>query len=128
MSTETVLITGASSGIGRELARCFAADGSRLVLVARKRDALQGLADELRAAHKTESEVLPADLAEPGAPARIYEHLQSNGTKIDVLVNNAGFGIYGEFTDLPLERQMEMVQVNVSAPTHLTRLFLPGMI
>src|SRR5258708_5092770 len=115
MSVETVLVTGASSGIGRELARCFAADGCRLVLVARKRSALQAVADELRAAHKTQSEVLPADLAEPGAPARIFSHLQSNGTKIDVLVNNAGFGIYGKFVDLPIERQLEMVQVNVSA-------------
>jgi short-subunit dehydrogenase len=128
MSTETVLVTGASSGIGRELARCFGAEGSRLVLVARKRDALQALADELRAAYKTHSEVLSADLAEPETPARIFAHLQSNGTKIDVLVNNAGFGLYGKFADLPLERQIEMVRVNVTAPTHLARLFLPGMI
>src|SRR5258708_37748941 len=119
MSVESVVVPGASSGIGRELTRCFAADGCRLVLVARKRSAIQAVADELRAAHKTQSEVLPADLAEPGTPARIFTHLQSNGTKIDVLINNAGFGIYGEFADLPLEKQMEMVQVNVSAPTHL---------
>ena len=128
MSTETVLITGASSGIGRELAKTFAADGSRLILLARKRQALQQLADELRQSHKTQSEVLTADLAQPGAPVRIFEHLQANGTKVDVLVNNAGFGAHGDFFRLPLERQLEMIQVNVTSLTHLTRLMLPGML
>lgn len=128
MSVETVLITGASSGIGRELARSFAADGARLVLVARKRQALQTLADELRQSHKTHSEVLTADLAQPAAPSRLYEHLQANGTRVDVLVNNAGFGAQGPFAELPLERQLAMVQVNVTALMHLTRLFLPAMI
>ena len=128
MRTETVLVTGASSGIGRELARCFAADGSRLVLAARKRQALQALADELTVSYKTQSEVLPADFVEPGTPARLFAHLQSSGTKVDVLVNNAGFGAYGQFALLPAERQLEMVQVNIAALTDLTRLFLPGMI
>jgi len=128
MKTETVLVTGASSGIGRELARCFAAEGCRLVLLARKRQALQALADELRAAHKTQSEVLPADLSQPGTPARIFEHFQVNGPKIDVLVNNAGFGAHGQFAALAVERQLDMVMVNVVAVTHLTRLLLPGMI
>ncbi len=128
MSLETVLVTGASSGIGRELARCFAADGSRLVLVARSGGALNALADELRAAPKSQVQVLTADLAEPAAPARIFGHLRTAGVKVDVLVNNAGFGAFGPFAQLPLERQMEMVQVNLTALTHLTRLFLPGMI
>ena len=128
MSVETVLVTGASSGIGRELARCFAADGCRLVLVARKRHALQALADELRQAHQTQAEILPADLSEREAPARIFGHLEANGTRVDVVVNNAGFGAYGEFTELPASRQLDMVQVNVTALTHLTRLFLPGML
>jgi uncharacterized protein len=128
MSTEIVLVTGASSGIGRELAKCFAADGARLVLVARKRQALQTLAEELHRAHKTQSEVLPADLAEPTTPARLFEHLQTNGTKVDVLVNNAGFGANGDFAGLPLARQLDMIQVNVTALTHLTGLLLPGML
>src|SRR5690242_20480615 len=100
MTAETVLVTGASSGIGRELAKCFAADGCRLILLARKRQALQALADELREAHKTQSEVLTADLAQPDAPLSIFRHLQANGTKVDVLVNNAGFGAYGRFAEL----------------------------
>ncbi len=128
MSNEIVLVTGASSGIGRELARCFAADGCRLMLVARKRQALQALGEELRAAHKTQSEVFPADLAQPGTPSRIFEHLEATGTKVDVLVNNAGFGARGPFVELPVERQLDMLQVNVTALTHLTRLLLPGMV
>ncbi len=128
MSVETVLVTGASSGIGLELAKCFAADGCRLILLARKRNSLQTLAEELRQAHKTQSEVFPADLAEPGTPARVFGHLQGNGTKVDVLVNNAGFGAQGRFSELSVERQLELLQVNVVALTHLTRLFLPGMI
>jgi len=128
MSVETVLVTGASSGIGWELAKCFAADGCRLILVARKRDALQALAEELRQSHGTQTEVFPADLAQEGTPVRIFEHLQSNGTRLDVLVNNAGFGAQGKFAELPIERQLEMLQVNITAVTHLTRLFLPGMI
>jgi short-subunit dehydrogenase len=128
MCVETVLVTGASSGIGWELAKCFAADGSRMILVARKRQALEALAEELRRAQKTHSEVLPADLSEPGAPARILGHLEAHGVRVDVLVNNAGFGARGGFAQLPLQRQIEMVQVNVTALTHLTGLFLPGMI
>jgi short-subunit dehydrogenase len=128
MSVETVLITGASSGIGRELAKCFAADGSRLILVARKRKELETLAEELHRAHKTQSEVLTADLAEPTAPARIFAHLETHGTRLDVLVNNAGFGAREPFAQLPADRQLDMLQVNVTALTQLTRLFLPGMI
>jgi short-subunit dehydrogenase len=128
MSSETVLVTGASSGIGLELAKCFAASKARLVLVARNRNALMSLAEELRKTYKTNSEVLAADLSQPEAPARIFNHLQTNGTKVDVLVNNAGFGAYGKFFELPLERQLQMIQVNVTALAHLTRLFLPGML
>jgi short-subunit dehydrogenase len=128
MNPEMVLITGASSGIGRELARCFAADGSRLILVARKRHALEALSEELKRAYKTQSEVVPTDLSEPAAPARLFSYLENHGTKVDVLVNNAGFGARGEFAQLPLARQLEMVQVNMTALTHLSRLFLPGML
>jgi len=128
MSTDMVLVTGASSGIGLELAKCFASEGCRLILVARKRDALHALAEELHRTHGTQAEVLTADLAESGAPSRIYEHLRTHGTKVDVVVNNAGFGAHGAFAELPVERQLEMLQVNVVALTHLSRLFLPGML
>jgi short-subunit dehydrogenase len=128
MNSEHVLITGASSGIGRELAKCFAAAGSRLVLTARSTDALQSLADELQRAHNTESNVITADLSMPGAPKSIFTELQGRGINVDVLVNNAGFGAWGLFAQLPLQRQLEMLQVNINALTELTGLFLPGML
>lgn len=128
MSVETVLVTGASSGIGCELAKCFAADGSRLVLVARRGGALDLLATELRRIHKIQTQVVTTDLALPEAPVRLLEHLRFHGLKVDVLVNNAGFGAQGQFVKLPLERQLDMVQVNITAVTHLSRLLLPGML
>jgi len=128
VSVETVLITGASSGIGLELARCFAADGCRLVLVARKGNLLETLATDLRKAHKIQAQIITADLAQPETPTRLLAHLQSAGLKVDVLVNNAAFGAQGKFVELPLPRQLEMLQVNITSLTHLTGLLLPGMV
>lgn len=128
MSVETVLVTGASSGIGLELCNCFAAEGCRLVLVARKGMVLEALATELRKAHKIQAQVISADLAHPEAPTRLLTHLHAAGLKVDVLVNNAGFGAQGRFSGLPLGRQLEMLQVNITSLTHLTGLLLPGMI
>lgn len=128
MSTETTLITGASAGIGRELARLFAADKSNLVLVARRRDRLEELAEELRREAGVDVRTMAADLGRPDAPQAIADELARDGKPIDVLVNNAGFGALGPFAELGVARQAEMVQVNVAALTHLTRLFLPGMI
>ncbi|MGH7951557.1 MAG: SDR family NAD(P)-dependent oxidoreductase [Limisphaerales bacterium] len=125
---ETVLITGASSGIGLELAKCFAADGCKLILLARNQNALKNLAEELRRAHKIQTIVLTADLSPPETPKRIFNELSAQNISVDILVNNAGFGASGAFADLPLSRQLEMLQVNIVALTELTRLFLPGMI
>lgn len=125
---ETVLVTGASSGIGLELAKCFAADGARLVLTARHAEALESLAAELHRAYGTDIVVLPGDLSLPETPERIFRELQGRGVAVDVLVNNAGFGLWGRFADLPLQRQLDMLQVNVTALVHLTGLFLPGMV
>src|SRR5450755_3834505 len=127
-NSETVLITGASSGIGWELAKCFAADGCRLVLVARNRDALEKLAEELRLKNIIEILVLPADLSLPETPKRIFEKLSAQKISVDVLVNNAGFGTHGAFTEMSLSWQIEMLQVNITALTELTGLFLPGMV
>lgn len=125
---ETVLVTGASSGIGLELAKCFAAAGSNLVLTARNQDALESLADELRRQHSIEVFVLPADLSLPETPERIFKDLPGRGITVDVLVNNAGFGAWGRFAGLPLQRQLEILQVNITALIQLTGLFLPGML
>ena len=126
--TESVLITGASSGIGLELAKCFAADKSNLVLIARNTVALENLAAELRREYKIQVDVVTADLARPELRQGIFDELKGRGIIVDVLVNNAGFGLHGNFAELPLHRQMEMIQVNVTALVELTGLFLPGMI
>ena len=125
---ETVLVTGASSGIGLELAHCFAADHSHLVLVARSTNELENLAQELRARHGIQARVITADLARSESPGRIFEELTREGVVVDVLVNNAGFGLHGGFAELPLARQLEMLQVNITSLVHLTGLFLPAMI
>jgi uncharacterized protein len=127
-NSETVLITGASSGIGLELAKCFAADGCRLILVARNILALEKLAEELRLKNKIEAIVLTADLSLPETPKQIFEKLSAQKINVDVLINNAGFGANGMFAQLPLPRQLEMLQVNITALTELTGLFLSGMI
>jgi hypothetical protein len=106
-STETALVTGASSGIGLELARLFAADRSNLVLVARSEDKLQQLAAKLRQEHGVAVSVLPKDLADPTAPQAICGALDAQGITVDVLVNNAGFGSVGAVADVPLQRQCQ---------------------
>ncbi|HXK61491.1 MAG TPA: SDR family oxidoreductase [Acidobacteriota bacterium] len=125
---ETVLITGASSGIGAELAKLFAKDGANLVLLARRQDRLDELARDLQARYSVGVRTVSADLGLAEAPQDIFERLAHDRVPIDVIVNNAGFGAQGRFADLSLERQMQMIQVNVAALTHLTRLFLPGML
>jgi len=128
MAKETVLITGASSGIGMGLAKLFAADGSDLVLVARREDRLNELAEELKSEHGIEVHVLPKDLSKKTSPKEIFNHLKKEKIEIDVLVNNAGFGSRGMVSELDTDLQVDMVQVNVAALTHLTSLFLPGII
>jgi short-subunit dehydrogenase len=128
MAKETVLITGASSGIGMGLAKLFAADGSDLVLVARREDRLNELAEELKSEHGIEVLVLPKDLSKKTSPKEIFNHLKKEKIEIDVLVNNAGFGSRGTVSELDTDLQVDMVQVNAAALTHLTSLFLPGII
>lgn len=125
---DNVLITGASSGIGLELARCFARGGSNLVLVARTEPKLQQLARSLSSEYQINVSVVASDLSQAGAPAVIASEVERRGLQVDVLVNNAGFGDRGAFAELGIERQLSMIQVNVTALTHLTRLFLPGML
>jgi hypothetical protein len=124
----TALITGASSGIGEALAQCFARDGHRLVLVARSADKLQALADALHAAHGTRVDVLPADLAQPGAAAVLAAALQRRRRGIDVLVNNAGVLEQGAFTAIAAERHQELIALNVAGLTAMLSAFLPGMV
>src|ERR1700688_4409330 len=122
------LITGASAGIGTAIARELAAGGTNLVLTARRRDRLVGLAAELSGKHDIRTLVCVADLAQPLGPRVIFDFTEEKNIAIDLLVNNAGFGAYGEFQKVEVERLVEMVQVNVSAVVHLTHLYIPGMI
>ncbi|HKS94618.1 MAG TPA: SDR family oxidoreductase [Terriglobia bacterium] len=122
------LITGASSGIGESFARTLAARRRNLVLVARSKEKLESLAADLRAAHAILAEALPADLSAPGAAAGLTRKLEERGLEIDLLVNNAGFGAQGRFWQLALDRQLEMLRLNVNALVELTYLLLPRMV
>lgn len=122
------LITGASSGIGQELARTCARHHHDLVLVARNEDRLLALADELAKEYGIQSLVISADLLEPESPQRIHERCVNAGLHIHVLINNAGFGAGGSFAATDIPSMLAQLQVNIVALTHLTRLFLPAMV
>jgi hypothetical protein len=123
---EFALITGATAGIGYELAKLFAADKFNVVLVARDEARLRKVAAELRDSHKIEAIVLPKDLSNGSAPHEIFGALQ--GTPVSVLVNNAGFGSQGAFAEEKLDLSLNMMHVNMDALVQLTRLFLPPML
>jgi short-subunit dehydrogenase len=126
-SRPVALVTGASSGIGRELARVFAAEGWDLVLVARREEALRELADELvRGGAATH--IVPADLADPGAAARVAEEVAGRGLAVEALVNNAGLGAWGSFAETDWAAERALLAVNVVALTELTKRILPGML
>lgn len=122
------LITGASSGIGYELARVFAREGHDVALVARSGDRLERLASALTSDFGVRAEPRVADLSAPEAADRLHEGLSEIGFRTDVLVNNAGFGTMGPFRESDPGSQIDMVQVNVTALVHLTRRFLPAMV
>ena len=127
-SRQTALVTGASYGIGRELAVCCARGGFDLVLVARSGDKLRSLAAEIASRYPVMARVLEADLSKPEAPEAIAKEVSGEKDELSILVNNAGFGANGAFASLAVDVQRELLQVNVVALTHLTRLLLPGML
>lgn len=126
--TGTALITGASSGIGEDLARIHAENGGDLVLVARRADRLEALKQELEAAHGIAVTVMAEDLTDEGAPRRIFDHVKAQGIAIEFLMNNAGFGGLGRFDQREWSADREMMQVNMIALSELTHLLLPDFV
>lgn len=126
--TPTALITGASGGIGYELAKLFARDRYNLVLVARSADKLARFADELQRQFQVSAKAVPLDLTTAPAPQFLFDQLQREGIAVDVLVNNAGYGAFGEFAKIPPEEDLGQIHLNVTALTHLTKLFLGPML
>lgn len=121
------LITGASAGIGAQFARNMAASGHNLVICARRTDRLQALAAELHQAHGTEVVALGCDLAEKDAPAQLVTALQERDLRIDILINNAGYGLTGQFLARPWHAHADFLQVMLNAPAELAHLLLPSM-
>jgi short-subunit dehydrogenase len=122
-----VLVTGASAGLGLELARLFAADGHDLVLTARNAEALESLAAALRADFEVSVLCVPGDLTDPGAVTALLEAVEKEKVKVGVLVNNAGFGAYGPFTGRPWETYQSLIDLNITALARLTHALLPGI-
>jgi short-subunit dehydrogenase len=124
----TALITGGSGGIGLELAKQFAAHGHDLVLTARSRDTLEAVAGTIEGRHGVKVTVIPDDLTDPDAPQRLFDAIAAENIDIHFLVNNAGFGLGGEFVDTDIKRELEIVQVNIVALMQLTKMYLPAMV
>lgn len=122
------LITGATSGFGYELARLFAKDSYNLILVARSAESLQQITDELKNEYAIEATPIAADLFKPEAAREVYERVQQMGVEVDILVNDAGQGEWGKFTDIPLERSLDIIQLNISSLVALTKYFVTDMV
>lgn len=125
---QTVVVTGASSGLGASFARLAAQDGHDVVLVARRREQLEQLAAQLTAEHGVETHVIAQDLSAPGGAEAVWNEIVQRGITVDQLINNAGVGTNGAFATADTERELAMVSLNVNALVHLTKLALPGMI
>jgi short-subunit dehydrogenase len=127
MKNQTILITGASTGIGYELAKLCAHDKYSLVLVARNEEKLIQVADELKEKYNVSVTILAKDLSLPHAPEEIFHELKNKDISIDILVNNAGVGVYGNFSETDLHKEIKMIDLNISSLVKMTKLFLPQM-
>ena len=122
------LVTGATSGIGYELVKLLAKDGKNLIIVARDKKRLEEVKTEIENEYRTRVKLLPKDLSDPKAPVEIFSELEKEDINVDVLVNNAGFVVYGLFSETDLQKELEMIQLYVSTLTHMTKLFLKKML
>jgi short-subunit dehydrogenase len=128
ISNRWARVTGASSGLGADFAQLLAERGCHVVLVARREDRLQKLSKEIENAHGVQTRVIPMSLSGEDARRELYERLAREGIEIDVLVNNAGFGVHGPFLEIPWEREHEMLELDIVALVHLTKLFVKDMV
>lgn len=128
LSGRTALVTGASSGLGVDFADELAARGARLVIVARREDHLKQVQERIQAKHGVEVTTVALDLGQPNAPQALYDLVKQQRLQIDVLVNNAGFGLYGRELDIPWDKTQQMLQLDIVALTHLTKLFGRDMV
>lgn len=122
------LITGASSGIGYELIKLIAKDGVNLVIVSRNEDKLTKVKTEIESKYRVKVKVLSKDLSDPNTPLEIFSELEREDVSVEILINNAGFGLYGKFSETDLETELEMIQVHITSLTYLTKLFLKNML
>jgi len=121
------LVTGASSGLGADFARELAGHGCNVVLVARREEPMKAIAAALESGHGIATRVIAMDLADASAPEALAARLHDDGVEVDVLVNNAGFGVYGPFLEIPWERERQMIELDVVALVHMTKVFAAGM-
>ena len=128
LADQWALVTGASAGLGAEFSRQLASRGMHLVLVARRGDLMTELAHELHTKHGTRCEIILADLSDPVEPRRILDEISAKGISIELLVNNAGFGVVGEVDSADIDRLLQLIRLNISALTELTYRILPGML
>lgn len=125
---KTALVTGASSGLGVDFARHLAARGCNLILVARRENQLRAVQQELSQRYKVDVMIRPMDLVASDAPQVLYDQIKAAGKQVDVLINNAGYGLYGEFTGIEWEREKNMLELNIITLMHLTKLFVKDMV
>ena len=125
---KAALITGASVGIGYELSKIFAKNGYNLVLVSRTKQKLEAIAKELESKHGIQTKIIAKDLSKSTAPQELYDEIDLDGIEITALVNNAGFGLNGKFVNLSTEKQMELIQLNITSLTILSKLFGADMV
>lgn len=128
LSGKTALVTGASSGMGADFARHLASYGCNVILVARREDRLRALQKEVAGRYAVAVDVVPLDLLAQDAPQVLYDRVKAAGHSVDVLINNAGLGIYGEFLDIPWEREKAMLELDIIAVVHMTKLFVKDMV
>ena len=124
----SVLITGPTSGIGRDLAEQFAEEGAHLILVSRNKTKLDAVKQDLEKRHPIQITTILADLSQTGSAKELISHVKMSGLSVDVLVNNAGYGVYGKFIDEDIASQTGMIELHITAPTELIHAFLPQMI